>query len=84
MEQQELYEKVERILVDNFGVPEDQVSREATIQDLDLDSLDLVEMTMQVEEELGVEIEDEEVADVETIQDVVELLERKTGEGVSA
>ncbi len=84
MEQQELFEKIKTILVDNFSVPEDQVTREATVQDLDLDSLDLVEMTMMVEEEIGVEIEDEEVADVETIQDMLELLEKKTEEEVSA
>lgn len=71
------YETVERILVDTFGVPDDQVGPDATFESLELDSLDLVEMTLAVEEETGVTIEDEELEGVRTVGDAVKLIDEK-------
>lgn len=72
-----VYDRVKGLLVDKFGVPEDDISPEATFEDLDLDSLDLVEFALAAEEELGVRISDEEAEDLETLQDTVKLLESK-------
>lgn len=72
-----VYDRVKTLLVDKFGVPEDEISPEATFEDLDLDSLDLVEFALAAEEELGVRITDEEAEDLETLQDTVKLLESK-------
>ena len=47
------------------------------LRDLDLDSLDTVEMTLGVEDRFGVEIADEELEDVVTIADVVEVINKK-------
>jgi acyl carrier protein len=71
------YETVERILVDTFGVSEDQVGPDATFESLDLDSLDVVELTLAVEEETGVAIEDEELEGVRTVADAVKLIDEK-------
>lgn len=72
-----VYEKVKTLLTDKFGVPEDEISPQATFEDLDLDSLDLVEFALAAEEDLGVRITDEEAEDLKTLQDAVTLLESK-------
>lgn len=72
-----VYDRVADLLVDKFGVPKDDISPEATFEDLDLDSLDLVEFAMAAEEELGVRISDEEAEDLDTLQDTVNLLQSK-------
>lgn len=72
-----VYDKVKELLVDKFGVEEDEVSREATFEDLDLDSLDLVEFALAAEDEMGVRISDEEAEQLETLDDTVKLLEEK-------
>ncbi len=72
-----VYEKVKEILVDKFGVEEEEVRPEATFEDLDLDSLDLVEFALAAEEDLGVRISDEEAEELDTLDDTVKLLEEK-------
>ena len=72
-----VYDKVKELLVEKFGVSEEEVSREATFSDLDLDSLDLVEFALAAEEELGVRISDEEAEQLDTLDDTVKLLEEK-------
>jgi acyl carrier protein len=72
-----VFTRVSALLVDKFGVPSEDISAEATFEDLDLDSLDLVEFSLACEEELGVRIEDEEAESLETLGDAVALLEQK-------
>jgi acyl carrier protein len=72
-----VYDRVAALLVDRFGVPADDISQEATFEDMDLDSLDLVEFSLACEEELGVRIEDEEAESLATLGDAVRLLESK-------
>ncbi len=72
-----VYDRVSEILVDKFGVERDDLSRDATFEDLDLDSLDLVEFSLACEEDLGVRIEDEEAEGLSTLGDAVSLLESK-------
>jgi acyl carrier protein len=75
-----VYDRVKDLLVDKFGVPADDISPQATFEDLDLDSLDLVEFALAAEEELGVRISDEEAEELETLADTVKLLESKGAE----
>jgi len=72
-----VYDRVCEILVDKFGVERDDLRAEATFEDLDLDSLDLVEFSLACEEDLGVRIEDEEAEGLSTLGDAVTLLESK-------
>lgn len=72
-----VYDKVKALLVDKFGVEESEVAPDASFEDLDLDSLDLVEFALAAEEELGVRITDEEAEQLETLGDTVKLLEEK-------
>ncbi|MDQ3931459.1 MAG: acyl carrier protein [Actinomycetota bacterium] len=76
---QNIYASVERILIETFQVPADEVSPDATFESLELDSLDLVELTLAIEEELGVKIEDEEVERIRTVRDAVDLIAEKSG-----
>jgi acyl carrier protein len=72
-----VYDKVKQLLIDKFGVSEEEINPEATFSDLDLDSLDLVEFALAAEEEMGVRISDEEAEQLDTLDDTVKLLEQK-------
>ena len=72
-----VYDKVKQLLIDKFGVSEEEINPEATFSDLDLDSLDLVEFALAAEEEMGVRISDEEAEQLDTLDDTVKLLEEK-------
>jgi acyl carrier protein len=72
-----VYDRVAALLTDKFGVPADALRPEATFDELDLDSLDLVEFAMTAEEELGVRITDDEAAELSTLGETVALLESK-------
>ncbi|HVM19448.1 MAG TPA: acyl carrier protein [Egibacteraceae bacterium] len=71
------YDRISTILVDRLGVAQDDISPEATFEELDLDSLDLVEFALGAEEEFGVRIGDEEAEGLRTVGDAVALLETK-------
>ena len=60
------------------GIEADKVQYDANLaQDLGLDSLDTVEMTLGLEESFGIEIPDSDLEDVATVGDAVDLIQRK-------
>lgn len=70
------YEKVVELIVENLGVDKESVKPESDLmEDLGADSLDAVELSMAIEDEFDVEVEDEDFAKLKTIQDVVDYLE---------
>ena len=80
MEMAELEQKVCKILADNLSVPEDQVTPASRFQeDLDADSLDLVEAVLGLEEEFGVTIPEEEMEGVKTVGQAIQLVATKLG-----
>ena len=71
----EIAEKVKKIVVEQLGVAEDQVTPEAKfIEDLGADSLDQVELVMALEEEFDIEIANEEAEKIVTVSDAVEQI----------
>ncbi len=69
--------RVVDIIVEQLGVKADKVTMDAKFrEDLEADSLDLVELMMAFEEEFGGEISDEEAQKVQTVGEVVELLKQ--------
>ncbi len=73
--EQEVFEKVKKIIVDQLGVDEDKVTMQASFRDdLQADSLDLVELIMAFEEEFGGEISDEEAQNIKTVKQAVDYL----------
>jgi acyl carrier protein len=76
MSQAEILNKVKDIIVDQLGVDEEKVTMEASFRDdLEADSLDLVELIMAFEEEFGGEISDEEAQKITTVGQAVRYLE---------
>jgi acyl carrier protein len=76
MSEQETFDKVKEIIVDQLGVDEDKVTMEASFRDdLEADSLDLVELIMAFEEEFGGEISDDEAQKITTVGGAVRYLE---------
>ncbi len=70
------FEQVKAIIVDKLGVDESKVVPSARFrEDLDADSLDLVELIMEFEEKFGGEISDEEAQKITTVGDAVTYLE---------
>jgi acyl carrier protein len=59
------------------GVPADQVTPDKTfVDDLDIDSLSMVEIAVAAQDKFGVEIPDEQLKDLKTVQDVVDYVKR--------
>jgi acyl carrier protein len=61
-----------------LGPERDQVTRDATFESLDIDSLDLVEVAQVIEEEFGVEIKGEDAQEFETVGDAVDFVVART------
>jgi len=65
---EEALERVRSILVEQLGVDEEQVTDDASFQgDLDADSLDLVELIMELEDQFGLKISDEDAQKIATV-----------------
>jgi acyl carrier protein len=72
MEEQQVYEQVKKVVVEQLGVNESEINRESSfVDDLGADSLDTVELVMALEEAFSTEIPDEDAEKIKTIGDTV-------------
>lgn len=75
MNDEEIFSKLKKIIVEQLGASEDNVKPEATfVDDLAADSLDIVELIMSIEEEFDLEIPDQATEKIVTVGDVVEYI----------
>ena len=70
------FDKVKDIIIDKIGVEEEKINKEASfVDDLGADSLDTVELIMQLEEEFGIEIPDDDAEKITTVQAAIDYLD---------
>lgn len=74
-----MFDKIKKIIVEQLGVEEDDVTMESSfIDDLGADSLDIVELIMALEEEFDLEIPDSEAEKISTVGDVVDYIKNNS------
>ena len=72
---EEIHEQVKNVLVEQLGIEESEITEEANFQeDLDADSLDLVELIMELEDQLGIKISDEDAQGIQTVGQAVDYI----------
>ena len=75
MSNEEIFNKLKGIIVEQLGVSEENVKEDATfVDDLEAASLDIVELIMNIEEQFNMEIPDEEAEKIVTVGDVVKYI----------
>ncbi len=78
MDRSEIESRLTKVLVEELGLDENQITMEADLEDdLEIDSLGVVELLMALEDAFGVKIPDEEAEDIRTVGETVDLLEAK-------
>ncbi len=75
LDREEILTKIQEITADRLGVDESDVTPDASFrEDLETDSLDLVELIMELEEQFGMEIPDEEAEKITTVEEAVDYV----------
>lgn len=79
MNREEILEKVKNVMVDSLDTEVEKITLDASLtDDLEIDSLELVDLTMAFEEEFDIAIEDSELESIKTVKDIVDLFEKKS------
>ncbi|AZP17338.1 acyl carrier protein [Streptomyces aquilus] len=73
-----MFESLKEILVNKLKVTPEQITLDATFEDIELDSLAVVELSLVLETELGVSVSDDELLDTHTVGEMVELIESRS------
>jgi len=79
MSNEELFNSIKQMIVDQLGVDEDTITEDSSfVDDLNADSLDMVELVMAMEQEFDIEIPDDVAEKVVTVKDAVEYIQSLT------
>ncbi|ABX27379.1 acyl carrier protein [Lactobacillus helveticus] len=80
MTEEEIFNKIKTLIADNFNVDQDKITENTNFtNDLDADSIDLVEFILQLEDEFGSEIPDDEAEKIKTVGDAVSYIKSHQG-----
>ena len=77
LHEQDVFEKVKSVITEQLGVEGEEVTSDTSFEDLNADSLDVVELIMAFEEEFELEISDEEAEKIQTIGEVVDYIKNR-------
>lgn len=70
-----VFERIKELIVEELNIPADQINLDSKIaEDLGADSIDAIELIMEVEEEFDIEIDDDTAMGIKTINDLVEVI----------
>ncbi len=72
----DIFEKVRSLIAEQLDIDEEEINPKTTFEDLDADSLDVVELVMALEEEFDLEISDEAVENIKTVADIIDYIEK--------
>jgi acyl carrier protein len=79
LDRQAVFEKVRKALAESLEIPEEDITEDSLFkEDLDADSLDLVELLLQMERVYGFKVSDDEASEIITVGNAVDLVLRKT------
>jgi acyl carrier protein len=79
LDRQTVFEKVRKALAESLEIPEEDIAEDSLFkEDLDADSLDLVELLLQMERVYGFKVSDDEASEIITVGNAVDLVLRKT------
>ena len=82
LSKEEILERVTEVLVETFDLDSSAVHPTAHLVDeLDLDSIDAIDLVVGLEQQTGLNVEEEELREIQLVQDIVDLVHRKLGEG---
>jgi acyl carrier protein len=71
-----VFERVKQMIVEELNVPEEKITLEARLaEDLGADSIDAVELIMNIEDEFEIQVSDEEAQNIKTVGDLVRYIE---------
>ncbi|QNP68958.1 acyl carrier protein [Streptomyces roseirectus] len=73
----DVYHRMVRLLQTGFGLEPDEISPDQTFDDLELDSLAMVELSLAAQEEFGVPVDDEDISPQDTVSRAAEVIEAK-------
>ena len=74
---EEVFERVKEVLTEQLGIDENEVTEEASFtEDLDADSLDLVELIMELEDQFQIKISDEDAQKIQTVGQAVDYVSK--------
>lgn len=80
MTEEEIFNKIKTLIADNFNVDQDKITENTNFtNDLDADSIDLVEFILQLEDEFDSEIPDDEAEKIKTVGDAVSYIKSHQG-----
>lgn len=80
MSEEEIFNKIKDLIAENFDIDKDKITKETSFtDDLEADSIDLVEFILQLEDEFGAEIPDDEAEKIKTVGDAVAYIKAHQG-----
>lgn len=73
-----VYSDIKKIICDRLSVSKSKIDNDTTFASLGADSLDVVDIAMTIEEKYGLDVDNTDLSEIETVGDLVELIEKET------